>query len=161
MFTSGLSGIKFRKDSLLITGNYIRSDAIQMVNDVATLEADALLKKYHFSETKDWQLTEQRENFSSPDDSDFVKVAYRPLDWRWTYYPPARINRIIPRGDSRRGLMRHMIDGPNLALISGRQNKSGLINHFFVADCPNEMKTGESTIQSYHCLLYTSPSPRD
>ncbi|PPD14207.1 MAG: DNA methyltransferase [Methylobacterium sp.] len=160
-FVSGLSGIKFRKDSLLITGNYNRSDAVQMVNDVTSLEAEVLFRKYRFSETKDWKLAEQRENFAYPKDIDFVRVAYRPLDWRWTYYPYARINRIIPRGDSRRGLMRHMIDGSNLALISGRQNKSGLLTHFFVTDCPSEMKTGESTIQSYHFPLYLYPSEQD
>ncbi len=160
-FQSGLSGIKFRKDKLLITGNYTRSDAVQMAKNVVSMERQALLLKYGFAETKDWTLEEQRKNFENPSDSDFVRVAYRPLDWRWTYYPTDKINRIIPRGDSRRGLMRHMIEGPNIALISGRQNKSGLVTHFFVADCPSEMKTGESTIQSYHFPLYLYPDEQD
>lgn len=161
LFSSGLSGIKFRKDRLLVTANYVRSDAVQMVSDVANLEKVTLLKKYRFSETKDWQIDDQRGYFQNPSDTDFIRVAYRPLDWRWTYYPIEKINKIIPRGDSRRGLMRHMLAGDNLALISGRQNKSGLINHFFVTECPSEMKTGESTIQSYHFPLYLYPDEQD
>lgn len=160
-FRVGLSGIKFRKDKLLITGNYTRTEAIQMASDVANMEKAALLKKYDFSETKDWQLDEQRANFQNPTDSDFTRIAYRPFDWRWTYYPVGKISRIIPRGDSRHGLMRHMINGENIALISGRQNKSGLISHFFVTNCPSEMKTGESTIQSYHFPLYLYPNKQD
>lgn len=161
LFKSGLSGIKFRKDRLLVLGNYTRSDAVQMADDVATMAKATLLKKYGFSETKDWKLDDQRPNFRDHEPGDFIKIAYRPLDWRWTYYPLDKINRIIPRGDSRRGLMRHMIDGDNIALISGRQNKSGSINHFFASDCPSEMKTGESTIQSYHFPLYLYPSEQD
>lgn len=161
LFLSGLSGIKFRKDRLLVLSNYSRADAVQMANDVTTMAKAALLKKYNFSETNDWQLDEQRSRFSGHNETDFIKIIYRPLDWRWTYYPLDKIHHIIPRGDSRRGLMQHMIGRENLALISGRQNKSGAINHFFVSDCPSEMKTGESTIQSYHFPLYLYPAKED
>jgi predicted helicase len=153
-FQLARSGIKFRKDKLLLTSNYTRADAVQMASDVASMEREKLLSKYGFSETKDWKLDAQRENFVNPSEHDFIRIAYRPLDWRWTFYPLDRINRIIPRGDSRHGLMRHMLKGENIALICGRQNKSSFITDFFVADCPSEMKTGESTIQSYHFPLF-------
>lgn len=154
LFIDGKSGIKFRKDKILITGNYSRSDAVQMVSDVCSMERSKLLEKYKFSETHDWKIDQQRRNFSTPSDEDFVKILYRPLDWRWTFYPLETINKIIPRGDSRRALMKNMIDCENIAIICGRQNKSGLTNHFFVANTPSEMKAGESTIQSYHFPLY-------
>lgn len=157
LFASGLSGIKFRKDKLLITRNYVRADAEQMVRDVCTLSDAELFAKYEFSETSDWKLAEQRSNFANPMPKDFIRVAYRPLDFRYSYYPINLINKIIPRGDSRRGLMRNMIDGANVALVAGRQNKSSEVNHFFAVDCPSEMKTGESTIQSYHFPLYLYP----
>ncbi|PZQ80760.1 MAG: DNA methyltransferase [Ancylobacter novellus] len=161
LFQSGLSGIKFRKDRLLVLGNHTRADAVRMADDVATMAKGELLKKYGFSETSDWQLDEQRQNFQDHQASDFIKIAYRPLDWRWTYYPLDKIHKIIPRGDSRRGLMQHMIGHKNIALICGRQNKSGLNDHFLVSDCPSEMKTGESTIQSYHFPLYLYPTGHD
>lgn len=156
-FGKGLSGIKFRKDKLLILRNYSKSDAVKMVSDVLNLPCSDLTSKYGFSETKDWKIEEQRKYFEGGKDEDFVRIAYRPLDWRYTFYPIDRINRIIPRGDSRYGLMRHMLSGENIALISGRQNKSPSVDHFFVSNCPSEMKTGESTIQSYHFPLYLYP----
>lgn len=157
LFISGLSGVKFRKDKLLIVPNFSRTDAEQMARDVTELPEATLLAKFGFSETSDWKIAEQRQNFENPRPVDFVRVAYRPLDFRYTFYPLDRVNRIIPRGDSRRGLMRHMIGQPNIALVAGRQNKSGSTNHFFAVDCPSEMKTGESTIQSYHFPLYLYP----
>ena len=157
LFVNGLSGIKFRKDKLLIVPNYTRADAEKMASDVVSLPEASLTAKYGISETKDWKIKDQRSNFADPAAKDFIRVAYRPLDFRHSFYPVNLINKIIPRGDSRRGLMRNMIDGPNLALVAGRQNKSGDVNHFLVVDCPSEMKTGESTIQSYHFPLYLYP----
>jgi len=161
LFGEGRSGVKFRKDNLLITSNFTRGDAIAMVHDVQTLDVPSLLKKYKIKETPDWKVENQRQNFAGSADEDIIEVAYRPLDFRFTYYPLGRINRIIPRGDSRHGLMRHMIGGPNFALVVGRQNKSGAVNHFLAVDKVSEMKTGESTIQSYHFPLYLYPSEAD
>ena len=118
-FTRGLSGIKFRKDNLLITHNFTRADAIRMVNDVCELKDSEILYKYNFKETADWKIEDQRKNFINFIDSDIIRVTYRPLDFRYTYYPFDRINKIIPRGDSRRGLMKHMLTGSNIALIAG------------------------------------------
>lgn len=160
-FLRGLSGIKFRKDKLLLTKNFTAADAAQMVDDVATLDTQSLLAKYDFSETSDWVVSEQRKNFQQPKENEIVKVAYRPFDFRYTYYPPDRIGKIIPRGDSRSGLMMQMIARENIALICGRQNKSGSVDHFFVSECPSEMKTGERTVQSYHFPLYWYPHESD
>ncbi len=161
VFGEGKSGVKFRKDSLLVTSNFTRSLAETMVRDVQALDAPSLLKKYEFKETSDWKIESQRSNFSGNPESHIVEVAYRPLDFRFTFYPLDRINRIIPRGDSRHGLMRNMIAGKNVALVVGRQNKSGAVNHFLAVDKISEMKTGESTIQSYHFPLYLYPTEKD
>lgn len=161
IFKDGKSGVKFRKDKLLITSNFTRSDAQTMVHDVQKLDAPSLLKKYKFKETPDWKVETQRPNFMGNVEDSIIEVAYRPLDFRFTFYPLDKINRIIPRGDSRHGLMRNMILGSNIALVVGRQNKSGLINHFLAVDKISEMKTGESTIQSYHFPLYLYPSEEE
>ncbi|WP_323141729.1 type ISP restriction/modification enzyme [Massilia phyllosphaerae] len=161
LFVEGRSGIKFRKDKLLLTNHFTEQDAIQMVDDVLNLADNALLKKYKFNETSDWQIREQRDNFSPAVAKDIVKIAYRPFDFRYAYYPLAKINKIIPRGDSRAGLMKHMIGRKNVALLSGRQNKSGNVDHFLVVDCPSEMKAAENTVQSYHFPLYIYPSEDD
>ena len=57
--------------------------------------------------------------------------------------------------------MRHMLAGENLALLTGRQNKSGTVDDCFVTNLPSEMKAAERTIQSYHFPLYLYPTDED
>jgi predicted helicase len=161
LFQEGKSGIKFRKDNLLIRHNFSRFDVVSMVRDVQTLDTRSLLSSYNFKETTDWTHENQRANFEGNPEDSIIEVAYRPLDFRFTYYPLDRISRIIPRGDSRHGLMRHMLAGENLALVIGRQNKSGHVDHFLAVNRASEMKTGERTIQSYHLPLYLYPASHD
>ncbi len=152
------SGIGFRKDELLIRRLFTKEDAVQMVSDVRSMSKEILQEKYFFTDTSDWKLESQRKNFHDDAPTNTPSVTYRPLDTRYTYYPLDRIQNIIPRGDSRRGLMQHMLICSNLALLAGRQNKSGRIDHQFVTDKLSEMKTAESTIKSYHFPLYIFPS---
>jgi type I restriction-modification system DNA methylase subunit len=156
-FVEHRSGIKFRKDELLVRKLFSRADAIQMVDDVKKLDPQLLKEKYGFNETPDWKIESQRTNFQEEAAEHIKRVLYRPFDIRFTYFPYDRISLIIPRGDSRRGIMRHMDEGQNLALVVGRQNKSKTVDHFLVSNLMTEMKTGESTIQSYHCPLYLYP----
>lgn len=121
LFITSGSGIKFRKDKLLVLNNYAKRDAERMVQDVLRLDNASLLNKYGFKETDDWRVNDQRANFAEARDEDFVEVCYRPFDNRWTYYPLDKINRIIPRGDSRRNLMKHMAKGDNFGLELVRQ----------------------------------------
>lgn len=158
LFEDSATGVKFRKDNLLIRRNFAADDVRQMVRDVASLEAHALQRKYDFSETEDWKIDDQRKNFLPAEvDQEIVKVCYRPLDFRYTYYPEERISKIIPRGDSRKKLMAHHLRGPNLALLVGRQNKGAVLSHFLVTSAISEMKTAESTVQSTHFPLYRWP----
>lgn len=158
LFETSATGVKFRKDNLLIRGNFTVDDVRHMVADVKNLEPSALERKYNFSETSDWRVVDQRGNFDDTNvDKDIVQVCYRPFDLRYTYYPEDRISKIIPRGDSRKNLMVHHLRGPNLALLTGRQNKSNTLSHFFVTSEISEMKTAESSVQSTHFPLYRWP----
>jgi len=121
LFITSGSGIKFRKDKLLVLNNYTKRDAERMVRDLLELDDASLLNKYGFKETDDWRINAQRVNFAEAQDEDFIEVCYRPFDNRWTYYPLDKINKIIPRGDSRRNLMKHMTKGDNLGLELVRQ----------------------------------------
>jgi predicted helicase len=141
LFISSGSGIKFRKDKLLISTNYTKSHAKQMVNDVVNLEKSQLLNKYRIKETSDWQLEDQRKNFINSTDEDYIAVEYRPFDYRWSYYPLDKINKIIPRGDSRHGLMRHMLKNKNLSLNTCRQQSSFDFQHVLISDAPTDMCT--------------------
>jgi len=81
----------------------------------------------------------------------FTRCLYRPFDSRWLFYYPALIER------SREEVMRHMLAGENLALITARSNKSPTVDHFFCSKHIVETKCGESTVQSYTFPLYLYP----
>jgi hypothetical protein len=49
-----------------------------------------------------------------------MMVDYKPFDYRYAYYPLEKINKIIPRGDSRHNLMKHIIGGNNYCLLTSR-----------------------------------------
>jgi predicted helicase len=128
------SGIKFRKNNLLVAKNFTKDDVSQMLNDITTLDKNKILEKYDFNETSDWKLDEQKTNFIIGDKENIVPVQYRPFDVRYTYYPLDRINKIIPRGDSRRGFMKNLLTVSNTGIISVRQvAESSGFNHLFIS----------------------------
>lgn len=153
------SGIKFRKDNLLVAKHFDQGSVIQMINDIAELDKQKLLQKYSFSETKDWILDEQRKNFIDGDLADICKVNYRPFDLRYAYYPTNRINKIIPRGDSRRALMRHILAGENLAIAVSRQQSSSDFQHIIATNDIQDMcLLSSQTKENGYCFpLYLYP----
>jgi predicted helicase len=114
-YTKG-SGIKFRKDSLLV--RFSKEEANKMVDDVNNLDSNKLLDKYNFNETDDWKINDKRCYFD--EENSVRSVMYRPFDVRYTYYPINKINHIIVRGDSRRELMSHLIQNENIAIVTKR-----------------------------------------
>jgi predicted helicase len=123
LFPNRGTGVKFRKDPLLISRNLSRGDVQEMISAMAVKSSSEILSTYGFSETKDWKVEDQRQNFANADDADIRAVDYRPFDTHYAYYPFDRISQIIPRGDSRRGLMRHLTGKSNAALVLGRQGQ--------------------------------------
>lgn len=117
------TGTKFRKDPLLISSNFKPSDVHEVIQAMTHETAAEITTRWGFNETKDWSVEEQRENFENADERDIRPVTYRPFDTHFAYFPLDRIHKIIPRGDSRRGLMRHLIANSNFALVIGRQGQ--------------------------------------
>jgi type I restriction-modification system DNA methylase subunit len=141
IFSQYGSGIKFRKDKLLITHNYTLDDAKRMVNDIVSLPKEELLTKYHIKETSDWTVESQKYNFQDSEDDDYIKVQYRPFDYRWAYYPMDKINKIIPRGDSRHNLMQNFINKGNIGLLTCRQQSTYDFQHVMLTEFPIDMCT--------------------
>jgi len=79
--------------------------------------------KYDFKDTKDWKLNDKKKFFRIGEIENIKPVQYRPFDVRYTYYPLDIINEIIPRGDSRKTLMKNFLN-PNIGLSLMR----GLVN---------------------------------
>ncbi len=120
LFNISASGIKFRKDSLLV--HFSRTEVLQMLQDITTQNDTEILQKYKLSESEDWKLADKKVFFDTKDTNNTVKsVQYRPFDVRYTYYPLDKISNIILRGDSRKNLMQHMLK-PNMAFIVARQS---------------------------------------
>jgi hypothetical protein len=71
MFGTFSTGIKFRKDNLLVRNHFSAADAEQMLNDIRRLSPSALFEKYQFTETDDWMLSEKKGYFN-PTDQSFV-----------------------------------------------------------------------------------------
>ncbi len=158
LFIESGTGIKFRKDNLLIKPHFDRDSVIELFKDMKNLDSQQILEKYNISDTKDWKISEKRDLFEDEAD-DIMEVQYRLFDSRFTYYPYEKIHEIIVRGDSRRELMRNLFFEDNLALLSARQQSAYDFQHVFISDrlvdmCTLSAKSKEST---YTFPLYVYP----
>jgi hypothetical protein len=119
LFLKHGTGIKFRKDNLLVKNHFTRHDVETMLCNIAQLDDQQVLTKYNTKETNDWKLQDKRQYFLNPCADDIRPVLYRVFDMRWTYYPMDTIAKIIVRGDARRDLMQHLFR-ENLVLLTLR-----------------------------------------
>src|SRR5581483_358710 len=161
VFPVASTGINFRKDNLLVKNHFRRSDVVQMLDDIRSLPRDELLARYSFSETSDWQLKDKKRFFDPQRTHDIHRIAYRPLDSRFSYYPVDCISQIIVRGDSRVGVAKDMLSGHNIALITKR---SRMINvdsfcHTWVVDSPPD--GNYLADRTYFAPLFTARSEDD
>jgi predicted helicase len=129
------SGIKFRKDNLLVKNHFDEASVKEMLEDIHKMSRSEILKKYDFNETSDWTLDEKSCYFDPKLINDIHKVSYRPFDERFTYYPLDHIKNIIVRGDSRVNLMKHLILGENISLVTSRFNRQVSNCYFMVSSC--------------------------
>lgn len=121
LFREVKSGVKFRKDNLLVKNHFNRNDTKVMLSDIQFMDSNKFKLKYQLSETKDWTLEEKRKYFIGWEEKDIVEVQYRPFDNRFGYYPLETVNKIITRGDSRYDHMKNMILGSNLGIVIPKQ----------------------------------------
>ncbi len=162
LFVEFGSGVSFRKDNLLVKYNFAKSNVLKMIEDMRDLEPASILQKYSIRETSDWTIAKTRQHFEK-NINDVQAVNYRPFDKRYCYFPFDRIHLIIPRGDHRRNLMRHMNAGENIAFNVCRQFSGNVFRHCFVSDCMNDLNSVslETRERSYCAPLYLYPEPQD
>jgi predicted helicase len=156
LFKNVGSGIKFRKDNLLVKNHYSPKDVMQMLSDINNLDNQTILEKYNFKETKDWKLDNKRKCFSDIDSTHIRKVEYRPFDMRFTYYPLKTISEIIARGDSRKNFMRHILKD-NYLLIATKINRQLSLGYFWIS-CNlidlHLLDTAGDSLQSFPLYVY-------
>ncbi len=149
-------GIVTGRDDLTI--NFNHHDLWVTVQSFARMAPELARSAYNLGkDTRDWQVKLAQKDLldSGPDVEKIIPIQYRPFDVRFTYFTGrSRGFQCMPRGD----VMRHMLPGENLGLISARSNKSQSMNHFFITNLLMEAKCGERTTQSAIFPLYLYPS---
>ena len=147
------SGIKTNRDHFLTDVDLKALESRIQTMRENKIDDELFGKTYHLSDGNYWNTTREREKLRRNDNwrNQFYRLAYRPFDTRWIYYQPNLIE--IRRGGASKEIMRHFFNG-NLGLISARNSKASIVNHFYCCDTLVEMKCGESTIQSYVFPLY-------
>ncbi len=119
-------GIVTARDALTI--HWSREDAWRTVTDFATLPTENAREKYMLGkDSQDWKVAlaqaDLNANFS---EQKFAPILYRPFDVRHTYYTgkPSGFH-CRPRGE----VMRQMLAGKNLGLITSRLTKGETFQH--------------------------------
>ncbi len=148
-------GIVTARDNLTI--GWTAEEVWRTVQTFSRLEPELARQAYGLGkDARDWKVTLAQKDLrdSGPSQDRVVPILYRPFDVRYTYYTGrSRDFLCMPRPQ----VMRHMLEGENVALITARSNKSTTIDHFFCSNKIVETKCGESTVQSYTFPLYLYP----
>ena len=152
IFPANSAGIVTARDKLTI--GWSSDEVWKAVRDFINRPIEATREKFELGrDTRDWKVALAQEDIRSngPSKKQIVPIMYRPFDVRFTYYTGQTRGFIcMPR----KRIMRHMLEGNNLGLISARSNKSPSADHFFCSRFVTEAKCGESTTQSYLFPLY-------
>ena len=114
-------GIVTARDSLSI--HWSTDSAWKTVTEFANLNPEDARQKYELgADAQDWkvELAQSDIQESGPNQAKISPLMYRPLDYRFTYYT-GRASGFICR--PRPEVMRHMLNGKNLALLATRQTR--------------------------------------
>ena len=119
VFPVNSAGIVTARDGLTI--QWSQDGAMTVVKDFAGLPAETARSKYGLgNDVRDWKvgLAQEDLNKSGLNDELVTPVLYRPFDTRYTYYTGNTRGFIcMPR----REVMRHMLSGYNVGLVTTRQ----------------------------------------
>ncbi|MBU0988121.1 MAG: N-6 DNA methylase, partial [Proteobacteria bacterium] len=107
-------GIVTARDKFVIdTDKNALKRRIKMLCDV-TIPDELIQQPYKLKDKSNWKLKKARENVRKNKDWEgaITRILYRPFDIQWIFYHDAMVER------SRKNVMRHMMLGENLALIT-------------------------------------------
>ena len=178
------TGIKTHRDHFAIA--FDQQTLLQRIGEFRdlTIPDDEIRRRYALEDTRDWKLRESRQKLAQDSNwqAHFHPCLYRPFDTRWVYYSPTVIE--LPRDE----VMRHLIGGQNLALISVRQhtqagewalvgvsdklteccalsNKTGEINYVFplylLTQNGREPNLHEKFLQALRAVMDREPTPEE
>lgn len=117
IFPVKITGIVTARDSFVFDFNKdVLLQRIMQFRDL-NLSDDIIRQAYHLKDTRGWKLTDRRKDMANLKNwNDYiVPCLYRPFDIRYLYYHPYMVDWGRPE------VMRHMLAGENLALITVRK----------------------------------------
>ena len=147
MFIAQSTGIKSHRDhfAFAFDADEIKARINQLIDK--KISTESLREKYNLKDMHDWSLESTRTALRHKHSfNQFLNPClYRPFDTRWCYYGKETMDRHRPE------VMRHMLAGQNMGLVTVRQVKAGRTwQHCFVSTNLIEStfvsnKTGEIT----------------
>lgn len=147
-------GIVTARDSLTI--HFTRSEVRQTVTQFVAMDPEQARERFDLGQdARDWKVALAQEDVrqSRQDENRIVPMLYRPFDVRWTYFTgKSKGFHCMPRGE----VMRHMLDGQNVALIAPRQVKEDWA--VFAANSIGGHKTCSAYDINYYFPLWLLPN---
>jgi predicted helicase len=131
IFPIYVTGVVTARDHFVISFDVGElSRRISQFRDLS-LPDEIIRDAYKLKDTRGWKLSQNRRELAKDQDWDayYQIILYRPFDVRYIYYTPKMVD--WPRPE----VMRHMLAGENLALVTTRQVKaSETWQHCFVSN---------------------------
>jgi hypothetical protein len=133
IFPRGSVGIVTARDNLTI--RWTPEEMWTTVLTFSRLDEELAREAFHLGkDVRDWKVGLAQQDVKhdgGPHRGKIVPILYRPFDVRYTYYTGrSRGFHCMPRPE----VMRHMLAGENLALITVRQVAEGVFNHAFITE---------------------------
>jgi len=152
IFIKKNTGVITSRDKFVI--GFTEKEVENRLTDFIKLDPEDNRTKYKLRDVRErtlqesWDIVKRLNNISSL----LKTICYRPFDFRTVFYHHSLVR--WPVYD----IMKHMLTGDNIALISARSNKSDSADHFFLTKNIMETKCGERTTQSCLFPLYLYPA---
>lgn len=149
LFNDSSVGMVTARDSLCIKDS--KEEIKNTIHNFSTMPVEEARSYYSLGkDARDWKIELAQKDLTSShlSDSNIVQVAYRPFDYKWTYYTgKSKGFHCMPRG----GIMKHLLAQNNVALACCKQIKAfDTYQHCFIAQnivesCLVSNKTSEIT----------------
>ncbi len=152
IFDKYVSGMQTKRDKLTIGMN--KSDVRTVINDLLNEDENIIRKKYNLpKDGRDWRLKWAISDVMKG--GEYMKVNYRPFDYRYTYYTGRTKGFIAyPRYNDNKNIIRK----DNIVLLCTRQLSSTFFCHVFISKILTEMCTlsnkGKETQYTFPIYLY-------
>lgn len=127
LFNQGKSGVTTEHDNVNIA--FSKGEKEELLYDFQTLDVEILKKKYDLKNTRDWTIKTAKDDLIN-NKILTDKINYRCFDARFINYTGTTKGiATYPR----REIMQHLLKA-NYGLVTLRQSRNNLGNHFFVSD---------------------------